>query len=36
MDYSVLSIKKEMLEKADYKNLINNFTCQKVRKINLK
>ena len=32
----ILSIKKEILEKLKYKNLISNFTSQKVRKINFK
>lgn len=30
---TMLSIESEMLELFDYKNLINNFTAQKVRKI---
>ena len=32
----ILSIEKEMLEKLKYKNLISNFTYQKVRKIYFK
>ena len=32
----ILSIKKEILEKLKYKNLISNFTSQKVRKIEFK
>ena len=33
---AILSIEKEILEKLKYKNLISNFTSQKVRKINFK
>ena len=33
---AILSIKNEILEKLKYKNLISNFTSQKVRKINFK
>ena len=32
----ILLIEKEMLKKLKNKNLINNFTSQKVRKINFK
>ena len=32
----LLSIEKEILEKLKYKNLINNFTSQKVKKIDFK
>ena len=32
----ILSIEREMLEKLKYKNLISNFTSQKVRKIDFK
>ena len=30
---AILSIEKNMLEKIDYKSLINNFTSKRVRKI---
>jgi hypothetical protein len=33
---AILSIKKEMLKKLEYKNLISNFASQKVRIINFK
>ena len=33
---AILSIEKEMLEELKYKNLINNFVSQKVRKIDFK
>ena len=32
---AILSIEKNMLEKIDYKSLINNFESKSVRKINL-
>ena len=33
---TISSIKKEILEKFKYKNLISNFTFQKIRKIDFK
>ena len=33
---AILSIEKEMLEELKYKNLISNFSSQKIRKIDFK
>jgi len=33
---AILSIKKEMLKKIEYKNLISNFASQKARRMNFK